>query len=119
MNQIMSKFHQGATAKSSAALLNYKNQAQDISCHFQPTAEPYVCSDRLKTPVLRRCVLAPYVPLRFYPSESASEQTYGSAVGVTRRKTNHGIWKNQSRSLQCYKIAVVQTTLIIQGKLPA
>ncbi len=34
-----------------------------------------VFSDHIKTPVLRRRILASYVPLCFYPSESASEKT--------------------------------------------
>ena len=37
-------------------------------------AYAYAHSDRLKTPAFRRRSLAPYVPLRFYPSESASER---------------------------------------------
>ncbi len=54
---------------------------------FQPVAEGYVRADRIKTSALRRCSLAPYVPLRFYPSGSASARTYPSTTGVPRRKT--------------------------------
>ena len=56
-------------------------------CRIQPEAERYACSDRLKTSVLGE-VLSSLVLLRFYPSESASEQAYRSASGVTCRKPN-------------------------------
>lgn len=60
---------------------------------FQPPEELYACTDRIKTPAQShagmtwRCPLAPYVPLRFYSSESASEQAYNSSGGVTRPQT--------------------------------
>ena len=61
-----------------------KNEAYEQAGGLQPKAEPYAGSDRIKTSAFRRRPLAPYVPLRFYPSESASEQAYGSAFGVPR-----------------------------------
>ena len=54
-------------------------------CHVQPPWEGHVCADRIKTPALGE-VLSSLVPLRFYPSESASAQTCPSHGGVPCRK---------------------------------
>ena len=51
---------------------------------FQPEEELYACADRIKTPALGE-VFSSLVPLRFYPSESASAQAYNSSPGVNRR----------------------------------
>ena len=53
-----------------------------VPCDIQPEGEPYACADRIKTPALGE-VLSSLVPLRFYPSGSASARAYGSPSGVT------------------------------------
>ena len=76
----------GRFAARHAAFLFPKRRLGGVNGRgFQPLSGLYACSDRIKTPVFRRCPLAPYVPLRFYPSESASAQAYNSSYGVTCR----------------------------------
>ena len=56
------------------------------SCEIQPWERPYPSADRIKTPALGE-VFSSLVPLRFYPSESASAEGWGHSHGVTCRKS--------------------------------